>query len=165
VYHFVPNLVPCVVYHSDIAKAITTINEVLKMKEVYVLFGRKDFHESVFDHDGNYFGESPVLELFENFDDAFIKFKKYVVEAYNNLKKYGDLVIDTHFLKETTEADLFDNYNCDTDSEIERDICWIYNDYFKDSGSVSWESSAFNVRLRDDTPILPSLYIKKVQIQ
>lgn len=131
------------------------------MKEVFVLYGRKDFHEGVFDHDGNYFREAPVLELYENFDDALKKLKEYAIEAYGRFKKYGDLVVDCHFLEETTEEDLFEDYNCGVDSEIERDVCWYWWNFDE---SISWQMEAFNVPWGEDTPILPGLYIRKKQI-
>lgn len=136
------------------------------MSEVYVLYGRKDFTEGVFDHDGNYFRESPVLELYENFDDALNKLKEYAIEAYESMKKYGDLVVDTHFAEVTTEADLFSWYNCGEDRDnsiIERDVCWSY-DEFKSINYVVWQMEAFNVPWGEETPILPGLYIKKCKI-
>lgn len=146
-------------------KILFRIGEI-KMSEVYVLYGRKDFNEAVFDHDGNYFRESPVLELYENFDDALNKLKEYAIEAYESMKKYGDLVVDTHFAEVTTEADLFDWYNCGEDMDnsiIERDVCWIY-DEFKSINYVAWQMQAFNVPWGEETPILPGLYIKKCKI-
>ena len=55
------------------------------MKEVYVLCGRKRFHEGVFDHDGYYFDEAPIVEVFDNLDNAKTKLKEYAIEAYNYL--------------------------------------------------------------------------------
>ena len=58
------------------------------MKEVYVLFGRKDFHEGVYDHDGNSFRD-------------FKKFTTPVIDALHQmgvdgaeLRGRNDLVID-----------------------------------------------------------------------
>lgn len=133
------------------------------MKEIYVLYGRVYFHEGVVDHDGNRFPETPVLELYENYEKALSKLKEYVIEAYNNLKKYGQLVIDTHFADVTTEDDLFADYNLgEEESTIEKDICWIYWDW--QDGDVDWEAEALNVPWDEQIPILPSLHIRKMQI-
>ena len=133
------------------------------MKEIYVLYGRVYFHEGVVDHDGNRFPETPVLELYENYETALSKLKEYVIEAYNNLKKYGQLVIDTHFADVTTEDDLFADYNLgEEESTIEKDICWIYWDW--QDGDVDWEAEALNVPWDEQIPILPSLHIRKMQI-
>ena len=55
--------------------------------EVYVLYGRVYYSEAVVDMDGNYFGESPVIEVFSTFEAAMKKLREYVVEAYNHLKE------------------------------------------------------------------------------
>lgn len=135
------------------------------MKEVFVLYGRVHFDEGVYDHDGNRFMESPVLEVYENAEDALTKLKEYVIEAYNYLKKYGQLVINTHFAEVTTEDDLFNDYNCDDQDEastIEKDISWTYWDW--QDGDVDWEVDVMNVPWREQVPILPSLHIRKQQI-
>ena len=81
------------------------------MKEVYVLCGRKRFHEGVFDQRGNYFDESPIVEVFDNFDDAKTKLKEYAIEAYNYMKLCGaGYIVGDDFIEETTEADLFSCY-------------------------------------------------------
>ena len=81
------------------------------MKEVYVLYGRKRFHEGVFDHDGHYFDEAPIVEVFDNFDDAKSKLKEYAIEAYNYVKLCGaGYIVDDNFIEETTAADLFAGY-------------------------------------------------------
>lgn len=150
------------------------------MKEVYVLWGRIWFHEGVCDHDGNYFEESPIVEVFDNFDAAKTKLKEYAVKAYNNLKEYGaGDIVDDDFIKETTEEDLFswyymwsekewehwkgekpadDNKEIAWDRDKERYLSWIYEE---EEDWIDWQMFCNNVPYGDDEPILPSLKIKK----
>ena len=84
------------------------------------MWGRIWFHEGVFDHDGNYFEESPIVEVFDNFDAAKTKLKEYAIKAYNNLKKYEEgYIVDDDFIKETTEEDLFSWYYMWSEEEWE----------------------------------------------
>ena len=154
------------------------------MKEVYVLYGRKHFHEGVCDHDGNYFEESPVVAVFDNFDAAKTKLREYAVEAYNNLKKYGaGYIVDDDFIKETTEEDLFswyymwseeewedwkgekpaaDNKEIAWDRDKERYLSWTYEE---EENWIHWQMYCNNVPSgfygEEDEPILPGLKIKK----
>lgn len=61
------------------------------MKEVYVLHGRTDWNEDVFDPDGNYFEESPCVEVYDSFDEAKARLRELAIEAYNSLKKMGQV--------------------------------------------------------------------------
>ena len=51
------------------------------MKEVYVLHGRMYWNEGVTDHEGNYFEESPCVEVFDSFDAAKAKLREYAAEG------------------------------------------------------------------------------------
>lgn len=150
------------------------------MKEVYVLYGRKRFHEGVFDQDGHYFDEAPIVEVFDNFDDAKTKLKEYAIEAYNHLKEFGaGSIVDDSFIQETTEADLFapyymttekayksftgktpaaDNKSIIWDGDRERCLSWNYNEY---ECWISWQMYCANVPWDADMPILPGLKIEK----
>jgi hypothetical protein len=151
------------------------------MKEVYVLYGRKHFHEGVFDHDGMYFEESPIIEVFDNFDDAKAKLKEYAIEAYNHLKECGaGSIVDDSFIQETTEADLFapyymyppESHESFTDKTTldanDKGIAWdtdreryLYWNYYEYGDFVSWQMYCSNVPWDAEIPILPSLTIKK----
>jgi hypothetical protein len=150
------------------------------MKEVYVLYGRKRYHEGVFDHHGGYFEESPIVEIFDNLDDAKIKLKEYAIEAYNYLKECGaGSIVDDSFIKETTEADLFASYYTTPqeiyksftgktpaannkgiawDSDRERYLSWTYDEI---GDWVTWQMYCNNVPYGDEVPILPGLKIVK----
>ena len=150
------------------------------MKEVYVLYGRKRFHEGVFDHDGHYFDEAPIVEVFDNFDDAKSKLKEYAIEAYNYMKLCGaGYIVDDNFIEETTEADLFAGYYMTPpkiyksftgktpdannkviawDSDKERYLSWSYHEV---EDFVHWQMYCNNVPYGDEVPILPGLKIEK----
>lgn len=150
------------------------------MKEVYVLYGRKRFHEGIYDQAGVYFGESPIVEVFDNFDDAKTKLKEYAIEAYNHLKECGaGSIVDDSFIQETTEADLFapyymmtekaykgftgktpaaDNKSIAWDRDRERYLSWNYNEY---EDWISWQMYCANVPWDGEMPILPGLTIMK----
>jgi hypothetical protein len=151
-----------------------------KMKEVYVLYGRKRFHDGIFDHQGVYFGESPIVEVFDNFEDAKIKLKEYAIEAYNYLKEYGaGSIVDDSFIKETTEADLFNTYylcsvefyksfNGKMPAANDKSVAWDRDgesclswDYLEHGDEVDWQMYCENIPWDVDRPILPGLRIEK----
>lgn len=151
------------------------------MKEVYVLHGRIHWNESVSDHDGNYFEESPCVEVFDNFDAAKTKLKELAIEAYNYLKEVGaGYVVDDSFVNKTTAEDLFSDYNIwleddfDEDEldelknnndkkvmweEITNDVAWQYEEWDE---YIRWQMYRINCDAFDTTePILPGLRIRK----
>ena len=74
-------------------------------------------------------------------------------------------VVDTHFAKVTTEKDLFQDYNTADamdESTIDKDVYWMYDDLL--ANQIDWEMHAFNIPWGTETPILPALHIRKVQI-
>ena len=104
------------------------------MKEVYVLHGRIHWNESVSDHDGNYFEESPCVEVFDNFDAAKTKLKELAIEAYNYLKEVGaGYVVDDSFVNKTTAEDLFSDYNIWLEDDFdEEDETFGFGKLFED---------------------------------
>ena len=144
--------------------------------EVYVVYGRTYWCEGVYDHEGNYFRESPIIEAYQSFDAALAKMKEYVKEAYNYLKSNHDgiyFTLNDRFAKNTTEDDLFKDYNMcfpdwlkagtenDEEEEIEYDVCWQYNDF---GFLVEWQMYAKNIPLGEDVPILAGLGVRKVEL-
>lgn len=131
--------------------------------EVYVLYGRVYFSEAVFDTSDNYFGESPVIEVFTNFDSALKKLKEYAVDAYNALKEDGTYIVDDSFIENTTEEDLFTSYNLGEEEEpIENNVCWEYKEK---EDSVYWQMTAKNIPWDAPMPILAGLHIRKVKVE
>lgn len=149
------------------------------MKDVFVLYGRKDFCEGVFDHDGNYFEESPVLEVFDSYRNAYNRFKQYVNEAYHNVKDIFDMRIDSDN-EDIIEEKLFNDYNTyqgSFDLSLEE---WFtgYNEFYenlpeaaiqwrykeKDEEYAMWQMNVEKFPLDEQTPILPGLFIKKLKI-
>ena len=129
--------------------------------EVYVLYGRVYFSEAVFDTSDNYFGESPVIEVFTNFESALKKLKEYAVVAYNHLRECS-YIVDDSFIENTTEGDLFTNYNLgEEEAPIENNVCWEYEE--KDD-SVYWQMTAKNIPWDEPMPILAGLHIRKVLV-
>lgn len=129
--------------------------------EVYVLYGRVYYSEAVVDMDGNYFGESPVIEVFSTFEEAMKKLREYVVEAYHHLKECS-YIVDDSFIENTTEDDLFSDYNMDElDEDIENDVCW---DYTESDEHALWQMYVKNVPFGDQIPILAGLGIRKVKV-
>ncbi len=154
------------------------------MKEVYVLHGRMYWNEGVTDHEGNYFEESPCVEVFESFDAAKAKLREYAIMAYNYLKECGaGYLVDDTFVDRTSEDDLFSDYNMwsedDFDEEefeelrenddksirwdeIRRDLAWQYDE---GEDSVSWQMYCINLDCYDDKePILAGFRIRKCVI-
>ena len=152
------------------------------MKDVYVLYGRIYLEEGVYDHDGNLFSEAPILEIFDNYEIAYKQFEKYVVDAYNELKDstlwFG---LDETFVEETTEADLFSNYNFYTgvegmsveefmteynkftDALPDMSISWFFKKI--DGDCAEWVTEFAKFSNTEELPILPRLYIEKKEIQ
>jgi len=151
------------------------------MKEVYVLHGRTDWNEDVFDPDGNYFEESPCVEVYDSFDEAKARLRELAIEAYNSLKKNGaGWIVDDNFVDQTTEEDLFSDYNINrpgwyTQEElnelknkkskevmwkkVRHDLAWQYDEW-KDS--IRWQMYRMNSdKIDDPDPILPGLKIIK----
>lgn len=156
------------------------------MKEVYVLYGRIYWCEDIVDNDGNYFQESPCLEVYDNFDDAKAKLKEYAIQAYNWLKECGaGWVVDDRFIEETTVEDLFSDYNFWSkemwkafkeeevspdnkaiiwEEDVKLDLCWTYSEAESPTEQmdlVEWQMHCNNVPLGETRPILAGLYIKK----
>lgn len=163
------------------SKKIKAERKYQMMKEVYVVHGRIRSAEGVWDHDGNYFNESPCVEVFDNFESAKTRFKELVIESYNNVKEYNaGYSIDDSFVKKTTEEDLFSNYNStppewlDEDEleelkasnskevrweKITNDLAWLYEEY---GDFIRWYMYSVNNDVFDESePILPGLTVVK----
>ena len=149
--------------------------------EVYVVYGRTYWCEGVYDHEGNYFRESPIIEAYQSFDTALAKMKEYVKEAYNWLKECN-YIVDDSFAEKTTEDDLFKCYNMDDEylfddeidddegeeedsdeEEITNDVCWYY-DEGEDYAEWQMYIKNFDSFSFDDTPILAGLGVRKVEM-
>ena len=158
--------------------------------EVYVVYGRTDWCEGVYDHEGNYFRESPIIEAYQSFDTALAKMKEYVKEAYNWLKE-SNYIVDDSFAEKTTVDDLFKCYNMDdtysfddetdddegeeedhTDEEIENDVCWYYDE---GEDYAEWQMLIKNFEpdfgltfmfpnFHETVPILAGLGVTKVEL-
>ena len=130
--------------------------------EVYVLYGRVYFSKSVIDTEGNYFGESPVIKVFTNFDSALKTLKEYALEAYNHLRECWLWVVDDSFMENTTEEDLFTNYNLEEEEDpIELNVCWEYEET---EDSVYWQMMPKYIPRDVQIPILAGLHIRKVLV-
>ena len=151
------------------------------MKDVYVLYGRIYPDEGIYDHDGNYFSESPVLEIFDTYESAYKQFEKYVIKAYNELKEIAPLLdLDYAFIEETTEADLFGYYNFYRgekgmgleefmhernkfiDSLPDMSVSWYFSK--SDGEFASWQMEMAKISDDKEIPILPRLFIEKKSI-
>ena len=158
--------------------------------EVYVVYGRTYWCEGVYDHEGNYFRESPIIEAYQSFDTALAKMKEYVKEAYNYLKKCN-YIVDKSFSDKTTEDDLFKCYNMDdeylfddeidddeveeedsADEEITNDVCWYYDE---GEDYAEWQMLIKNFEpdfgltfmfpnFHETVPILAGLGVRKVEL-
>lgn len=133
--------------------------------EVYVLYGRDDWHESVYDHDGNYFKEAPVTEVFTNFDSALKRLKEHAIKAYNFLKECN-YIVDDRFAKNTTQEDLFDDYNLGRPDAgaPDYDVKWEYTVSYN-KGRAHWQMYLNNFYRDRPIPILPGLHIRKVKLE
>lgn len=130
------------------------------MKEVFVLYGRKNFSDGVINSNFEYFVESPVLELYENFSNAFEKLQIYIIDICKGMREYGDEIIADYFEEAIAKKEIFNNINAENEG-IGRWATWSYlkhDDYFE------FEIRPLVIPTGSNTPILPSLYIKKVQI-
>lgn len=135
------------------------------MKEVFVLYGRVYCRDGVFyDCCGDccYFEESPVLEVFDNFDDAYMRFKKYVKSAYNWFKEYNPYQISEENVEKTAGAELFDDYNMYKDDYPEDDVQWTFDVH--EGRDAHWQMYPVNISIIDPCTILPGLYIEKKEI-
>ena len=129
------------------------------MKDVFVLYGRVKWCDGIFSEWTNeYFGESPVLELFEDFQSAYERFQLYVKEAHQYFFKSPYYMLDTDLVDMARPAEVFADYNMNKDRYSYGDIQW--NFCVCENESASWQMYAVNI----DTewcPILAGLYIKK----
>lgn len=158
--------------------------------EVYVVYGRTHWCEGVYDHEGNYFRESPIIEAYQSFDTALAKMKEYVKEAYNYLKECN-YIVDKGFADKTTEEDLFESYNMDdcylfddeldeeepeeedsAGEEIQNDVCWYYDegeDYSEWQMLIKNFEPDFGLSFmfpncHETVPILAGLGVRKVEL-
>lgn len=85
-------------------------------KEVYVVYGRGMTNDGIFDYDGNYFMESPLLEVFDNFESAYKCFRKSIRDSYNDESELYE-----EYPKNMSDEELFADYNVSEDDEDETD--------------------------------------------
>ena len=129
------------------------------MKELFVLYGRVDWNDGIFSvYDNEYFGESPVLELFEDYASAYERFELYVKKAHQNFFECPYLMMNEACAEKASRAEIFADYNMGRDEYPSGDVQWTFQS--KPEMSALWQMYAVNI----DTvwcPILPGLYIAK----
>lgn len=148
------------------------------MKEVFVLYGRKWWHDGVFSGifvKNIYFDESPVLEVFDNFNAGFVKFQEHVTEALESFRDGAPMSLDEECVKKALEANPFEAYNMnlggvddwsDEDEDegeevdiIEGDVQWKYS--LTAGESAHWQMYAVAPDITFDCPILPGLHLER----
>lgn len=125
------------------------------MKELFTLYGRVYFHKVSYDN----WEESPVLEIFDSYDQAFEHFKKYVEKAFEVFTDCGSIALNEDAVEKAKEADLFADYNIDEDAYLEDDVQWEYIEI--PGESASWQMYPVNVSEWRDATILAGLHIAK----
>ena len=132
-------------------------------KDVYVVYGRIDPCYSVWGFDGEtYFEESPLLEIFENYNDAKEFYLKCINESFLALKEYlpeEDFKEQIkHFNKTPLESytpakDSMNDYELVTSKNTEID---------NDNESIYWMWFVFNWdESYNESPILPCIILRK----
>ena len=141
-------------------------------KEVYVVYGRGMTNEGIFDYDGNYFMESPLLEVFDNFESAYKCFRKSIRDSYNDESELYE-----EYPKNMSDEELFADYNVSEDDEDETDeyeedsVCWYYselsfgNNEGKKNIHYSWQVFTKHSSDLVDTTIRPGIYLKNIELQ
>ena len=135
------------------------------MKTVYVVYGRIEWAEVACAIDGeNRFEESNIYGVFTSYDAALEKFKSCVAKAMEYSWEDNTPFAFFGCEERAMEAELFANYNMDTitdATDCEPDVGWectIDTDYAK------WVMTA-NLNYDEwEHMILPSLYIKKEEL-
>ena len=128
------------------------------MKELFVLYGRVYFHRVGYDD----WEESPVLEIFDSYDQAFERFKKYVEKAFKFFTDAGAIALNEDAVEKAKRADVFADYNIDEDSYLEDDVQWEYIEIPNER--ASWQMYPVNVSEWNGETILAGLHIKKCSI-
>jgi hypothetical protein len=145
------------------------------MKEVYVVYGRKQWGEISYLLSKDYrFDESKIYGVFTSFDTALEAFKKCVDEAreyicWENTPTF--MCFSPDKLEQYQEVELFSNYNLDVmpDEDFDEDACTV------DDPDIGWEccigtdSASWimtsNLGGEYDYMIFPSLFIKKIVVE
>ncbi len=130
--------------------------------QLFVVYGRDyTWHGGVYDDFFVRFPESPLLEVFSDFESAYAFFEKAVKNAYADLCE-NENDIDNKFVNEATEDDLFSNYNGEEELE-ENEVYWEF--WKKDGENAFWCAYAPVPSYPDRTPILPCIEIKKIEVK
>ncbi|MBQ7352579.1 MAG: hypothetical protein IJW54_01090 [Clostridia bacterium] len=134
------------------------------MNEVFIVYGRMYWNEAVFDHDGNYFGESQIIDVFESYESAIAEFKKCVQEAYDYVCDCPPWVLNDDLIEVASTASPFEDYNMGKDEYDEGDIQWIYEE--SEGENACWQMYAVNIDISmDECPILPAIYLQKQKLK
>lgn len=145
------------------------------MKEVYVVYGRKQWGKISYLLSKDYrFDESKIYGVFTSFDTALEAFKKCVDEAREHFCWETTpifLYLSSDKLEQAQEAELFSNYNLDIMPEEDNDV----DEYTVDDPDIGWECSigtdsaswimTSNLDGEYDYMIFPSLFIKKIVVK
>ncbi len=129
------------------------------MKELFVLYGRVDWADGIYSEFTNeYFGEAPVVELFEDFQSAYERFQCYVKRAYQLFVENPPIALDEDCIEKSKNATLFKNYNMKKKEFSYGDVQWMFT--LNKNESASWQMYAVNV-YTEECPILAGLHIAK----
>ncbi len=132
------------------------------MKQVYVLTGRTTANSGVFDGNGNYFGEAPIVEVYSNYNSAKNALDKYLEIIYKSLS-CCEYFYDVSFLENMTIDDLKRDYNMDKEEYDECEIQWVSKNTASDE--YYFQMYAVNVPWDEVVPIFPFLRIEKMTIK
>ena len=140
------------------------------MKYIFVVHGRTAVSNGVFEAkepDDEYEDDiieeiyfdsfSKVLDVYESFDEAYLKFQSYVNEAFDNVQNAPPKALDPVLIKESCFAELFKSYN--QNAYRDGDIQWSYT--FKEGEKAYWQMYAVAPDMSIGCPILPGLYLEK----
>ena len=131
------------------------------MKEVFVIFGRGEWSSGVFEDD-RYFGETPILELYSDADQALARFKDLIKSAFEIFKDYTPPVLDEECVNDAFQAELFADYNLGKDEFPEGDVQWEYIPW--DGEFAKWQMYPVNIPWDFECPILAGIYLEKMPI-
>ena len=130
------------------------------MDYVYVIFGRENYYD-IGNWGVNEMDEAAPIGVFADRSEAMECFRESVRSAWLNLKENGPYTDDDP-LFETTEDDLFTDWNTDKDDYEydEMEICWLYRE---SEDSAEWRMYIPNP---DETEaiVLPSIRVERMKL-
>lgn len=126
---------------------------------VYVVFGRDDYCD-VGNWGVNEMDEAKPIGVFANRGAAMECFRNSVRSAWFNIKESG-LYSDDDPLFESTEEDLFADWNTDKDEYEydEMEICWVYRE---SEESAEWR--IFTPNPETEVVIMPSIRVERMKV-